>query len=411
VSPRRRGGGELAPSAAALAALGPYARTTLTVHALGRALPLDVPHDVFASKAIDDGTLLLLRNLPPGAPRSFLDLGCGYGALGLPTAARFPQARALLVDRDLLAVRASAHNARSLALGNVETRSGLGFADLPCGAAPFDWIVCNVPARIGAAAIGHFLEAGRGLLAGGGELRIVVIRDLCATVEAQARDRGLSQLRRIAEGTRHSVYALAPGASGVPLEDLEIYARDETRLAAFGRELRLLRPQDASEDPAHASALQLLLDALPRTEPRRVLCYRCGYGAVPIAARLRYPAAEVVATDRDLLDTAFTALNARTLGLAGPALRIAPAVFPAEALPEGGADLVLGESWAPAGQAVFARELRETQALLAPGGESLVLASERQAREWVAPGAAAVLLRRSGACLLRVTRPRVHRPP
>src|SRR5438094_1684685 len=144
------------PSAGAVEALGPYARTRLTVRAPGVALPLDVPADVFATRAIDEGTLLLLRNLPTGRPGSLLDLGCGYGALGLPIAARFPEARALLVDRDLLAVRASAHNARSLDLGNVEARSGLGFADLPRGSGPFDWIVCNVPARIGGAAIGHF---------------------------------------------------------------------------------------------------------------------------------------------------------------------------------------------------------------------------------------------------------------
>src|SRR5438445_5893317 len=107
------------PRPSALDALGPYARTQLTVKALGLALALDVPADVFASRAIDDGTLLLLRNLPGRAPASLLDLGCGYGALGLPVAARYPQARALLVDRDLLAVRAAAHNASALGLGNV----------------------------------------------------------------------------------------------------------------------------------------------------------------------------------------------------------------------------------------------------------------------------------------------------
>ena len=107
-----------APSAAAAAALGPYARTRLTVRALGLSLPLDVPADVFATRAIDAGTLLLLRNLPQRAPASVLDLGCGYGALGLPVAAKFPQASALLVDRDLLAVRAAAHNARCLVLNS-----------------------------------------------------------------------------------------------------------------------------------------------------------------------------------------------------------------------------------------------------------------------------------------------------
>ena len=49
-----------APSRAAVDALGPYARTRLSVRALGVSVPLDVPADVFATRAIDQGTLLLV---------------------------------------------------------------------------------------------------------------------------------------------------------------------------------------------------------------------------------------------------------------------------------------------------------------------------------------------------------------
>ena len=57
---------------------------------------------------------------------------------------RFPRARAVLVDRDLLAVRASAHNARALGRGNVRALPSLGYRDLPPGAAPFDWLLCDM---------------------------------------------------------------------------------------------------------------------------------------------------------------------------------------------------------------------------------------------------------------------------
>src|SRR5205085_2632779 len=112
-------------------ALGPYARGKLAVLAPGfPRVVLDVPWDVFSSQRIDEGTLLLLANLPAGEPRSLHDLGCGYGALGLPAAARFASARCLLIDRDLLAVAASAHNAGALGLRNVEARPGLGYRGL-----------------------------------------------------------------------------------------------------------------------------------------------------------------------------------------------------------------------------------------------------------------------------------------
>jgi 16S rRNA G1207 methylase RsmC len=393
------------PSAAAVEALGPYARTRHTVRALGLALPLDVPADVFATRAIDEGTLLLLRNRPERSPGSLLDLGCGYGALGLPLAAKFPDARALLVDRDLLAVRAAAHNARSLGLANVEARPGLGYRDLSPGAR-FDLVLCNVPARIGARGVAYLLDAGRSLLNRQGELRAVVIRDLREQVETAQ----VPGLRLAAQGKNHLVYSVPPGPSRFALDDESVYARDETRFeAAPGRFLPLARPHDASEDPGHAPALGALLEAVPRGSPGTVLCFRCGYGALPLAARVRWPQARVVAQDRDLLDTTFLRRNASALGLGGEGLRIAETVFPSEALPEGGAGLVLGEASAPAGEAVFARELLEAKRLLAPGGEALVLASEKQAREWLpsaAASGAAVLLLRQASCILRIARPK-----
>jgi 16S rRNA G1207 methylase RsmC len=386
-------------------ALGPYARTRLTVRALGLALPLDVPADVFATRAIDDGTLLLLRNLPTGQPESLLDMGCGYGALGLPVAARFPDARAVLVDRDLLAVRAADHNARALGLGNVEARPGLGYRDLPEGAR-FDLVLCNVPARIGPRGVAYLLEAGRSLLTPRGELRAVVIRDLSEQVEAAQ----IAGARLAASGKNHLVYSVPPGPSRFAPGDESVYARDETRFeAAPGRILALSRPHDASEDPSHGKALAALLDAAPRGSPATVLSFRCGYGAVPLAARVRWPRARVVAQERDLLDAAFLRRNAAALGLGGDSLRVAETLFPSEALPEGGAGLVLGEASAAAGQAVFTRELLESRRLLAPGGEALVLASEKQAREWLPAAAASfasVLLRREGTCVLRVARPK-----
>jgi 16S rRNA (guanine1207-N2)-methyltransferase len=410
---RGRRPGADAPTPEAIAALGPYARGRLVVRTGDLALPLDVPFDVFASHAVDDGTLLLLGNLPETPPASFFDLGCGYGALGLPVAARFPRARALLVDRDLLAVRASAHNARRLALENVEVRPGLGYRDLDRREL-FDWILCNVPARIGERAIGHFLASGSARLTANGELRVVVIRDLCAVVESQASRLGLGGLVKVALGRRHAVYAMPPG-SAPPDEGEEIYARDETGIEALpGRTLRLERPQDASEDPERRNRLALLFEALPRKPPRSVLSYRCGYGAVPLSLRARYPEGRLVAQDRDLLALAFARRNAEALGLRGEGLSFAGCLFPSEAMGPGNADLIVGESSAPAGAGVFAREIRDARDLCSPGGEAVIAVTEKQAREWLPAAAegigAAILARRQGACIVRISRPRAVRP-
>jgi 16S rRNA G1207 methylase RsmC len=379
------------PSAAAWKALGPYARSRLVLRALGQTLSLDVPHDVFSTQRIDDGTLLLLEHLPQGEPERVLDLGCGYGALGLPIAARYPKASLLLVDRDLLAVAASAHNARALGLANVEARPGLGYHGL--SGRRFDWVLCNVPARIGPVAIRYLLEGGQSL---GAEVRVVVIRDLAPVVEGL----GLRGLSHVARGPRHDVFALPPAARSVDLDDDSVYARDQTRFAG----LSLSRPHDASEDPTHLPRLALLFEALPRAAPASAFVFRCGYGPLPLALKARHPSCEVVAQERDLLDAAFLRRNAQALGLS---VEVRESLFPEEAVRGRTFPLVCGELSAPAGQDVALRELQEAEKLLSPRGEALILASEKQEREWLRKARfATVLLRREGACVLRISRRR-----
>ena len=151
-------------------------KTTFQYSVLGQNLKLNVPHDVFSTQRIDEGTILLLENLPHSAPKTILDMGCGYGALGLPIASQFPNATIDMVDRDLLAVQWSQINARENSLTNVNAYGSLGFRDVK--KASYDWILCNVPARIGNPFIEDFIESGRRKLSAEGELRVVVIRDL-----------------------------------------------------------------------------------------------------------------------------------------------------------------------------------------------------------------------------------------
>ncbi len=406
------------PSREAWAALGPYARTRLTVHALGKSLALDVPGDVFSTQRIDEGTQLLLSHLPAAEPTRLLDLGCGYGALGLPVAARFPSCRALLVDRDLLAVAASAHNARALGLVNVEARPSLGFRDLPDANERFDWLLCNVPARIGATAIGHFLLEGRALLSPGGEVRVVVIRDLVPVVRAAAVARGFAdEVREIVHGPRHSVFALeasksaaadraptlsaAPGADGID----SIYARDESPLpiphGSHAPSISLVRPHDASEDPRHAEALAFFFSAFPRTAPARVLAFRCGFGGAALASLALWPGAHVVAQERDLLDATFLVRNARALSM-HQRLDARTTLFPGEAAAKQVFDLVVGELSSSAGDLVAARELKEARAMLAPRGQAFVLAPQKM-NEAIARANAgfSLLLERGGFAIWR----------
>ena len=100
--------------------------------------------------------------------------------------------------------------------------------------------------------------------------------------------------------------------------------------------------------------------------------------------------------------------NARNLALP---IEVRETLFHADGLEPGSFSLVVGELSSPAGPLVAARELQDSADLLAAGGEALIVATEKQERDWF-PGAApkkaalTLLLRRQGASVLRISRPR-----
>lgn len=58
----------------------PFRRLPVRATVWGRELSLTSGSGVFAQGRLDTGTAVLFRATRPLAPRTFLDLGCGYGA-------------------------------------------------------------------------------------------------------------------------------------------------------------------------------------------------------------------------------------------------------------------------------------------------------------------------------------------
>lgn len=352
----------------------PYFQARLKLRRGAREFHLVTPHSVFSSSRIDGGTILLLDHLPQGTPRSFLDLGCGYGALGLPVAAEFPDARGVLIDRDLLAVEFTRRNAGLSAITNVEIRGGLGYGDLPASPSAFDWILCNIPARVGDRVIAHFISAGMGRLRAGGELRLVIISPLASSVDEAAARYGLER-QVVARSARHAVFAFPAAGPREAGGGLDVYLRDTIRLDLPER-LVLHRPTDLADEPHRLTeAIPLLAGSLPREEPSRILAFRSGYGLVPALALERYPRAEVVAQDRDLLATAFTAWNCEG---SRSRLRVEATVDLEPLQRMGPFDLALGELSPPLGVAATLHELNQVRSALALGGKALIVGLSKQ---------------------------------
>lgn len=341
---------------------------------LGRVFRFATGPGLFSADRVDDGTRLLIENLPVDPPGSVLDMGCGYGALGLPIAARFPEARFTLVDRDTLAVEYARANAETHALGNVETRPSLGYRDLP-GDARFSWVLCNVPARIGDEGIRYLIGEGARRLESSGELRVVVITDLAPIVERLEKEEGWQRRARV-EGQRHVVFAYGAQPAAGETEHERRYRRDTIEVGA----LKLDRPHDINEDLGHLrEGLPLLLDLLPRSPKGEALVWRGGYGAA--AMTLAQRGAKVLAADRDLLATTFTRLNAASRGLSVETVEAHALSRLVEG--KGPFSLVAGELHPSAGEALNLEDLLASTRALGPGGQSLWLGLTRQAKGWI----------------------------
>ena len=353
--------------------IDPWFKSTFQYSALGTNLKVQIPHDVFSTQRIDEGTLLLLDHLPTNEPTSILDMGCGYGALGLPIAAHYPKTKIEMVDRDLLAVAWSQKNADLNSLTNVKTYGSLGFRDVP---GKFDWILCNVPARIGEPFIKNLIHLGCTKLNPGGELRVVVINDLAPFV---------SEMNLIIKGPRHSVYSITQSPlTGEPTPPETLYLRDQVKMDG----LTLNRPFDLGGDDQKrlAIGLPVFMDTLPRQVPAqnfKVLCFRSGYGQLPLISKKRWPNAQVVAVDRDLLGTTFTRHNAKTLGLDQNLEVRESAHFPDAIQPEEKFNLILGELSPSADEAVAIAEMQAIEQSLVKGGEALILCLDKVEKTWI----------------------------
>ncbi|WP_428608463.1 class I SAM-dependent methyltransferase [Sedimenticola sp.] len=102
---------------------------------------------LFSPKGIDEGSRLLLDHLEVGEADNTLDLGCGYGPLGLTLARLAPQGTSILVDKDFVAIDYSQKNAQINGITNTEIFLSNGFSQI--GDRRFDLIVSNLPAKTG----------------------------------------------------------------------------------------------------------------------------------------------------------------------------------------------------------------------------------------------------------------------
>lgn len=126
---------------------------------------------VFARGGVDPGTRLLIEAMQIAPGDTVLDLGCGYGAIGLVAARLARLGRVVLVDVNERAVELAAKNARRLHLSNVEVYQGDGTE--PVQGQIFDVVLSNPPIRAGRATVRRLVREVHAILAPGGRFTFV----------------------------------------------------------------------------------------------------------------------------------------------------------------------------------------------------------------------------------------------
>lgn len=128
---------------------------------------------VFSKRGIDFGSRLLIENLTlqSGAER-LLDVGCGYGPIGLFAAKLYSQLTVTMLDINERAVALARENARSNHIDNVEVLRSDLFSAL--GDRRFDVIVSNPPIRAGKETVHRIFEGAAERLVSDGHLWIVI---------------------------------------------------------------------------------------------------------------------------------------------------------------------------------------------------------------------------------------------
>lgn len=132
---------------------------------------------IFSPKAIDEGSRLLLDYLDINPSDDCLDVGCGYGVLGMAMAKLAPQGRSVLVDKDFVAVEYAKKNCELNKLGNTEVFLSNGFNHIP-KEYRFDLIVSNLPAKVGNEQHYLYLFDAYDRLKPGGRFVVVTINGL-----------------------------------------------------------------------------------------------------------------------------------------------------------------------------------------------------------------------------------------
>ncbi|HUR50142.1 MAG TPA: class I SAM-dependent methyltransferase [Acidimicrobiales bacterium] len=365
-------------------------RTTLNLYPFGESfhhgevdlaqnrvrLKFQVGEGVFSAASVDVGTRLLLRTLagPEHATRSrVLDLGCGYGPLGLTLASMAPRQSVDLVDRDAVALAYARLNADQHQAGSIRVEPGLGWADIPEDRT-YDLVVSNIPAKVGPAAVESWLLDGRPHLDPDGLVAVVVINRLEEEVDRVLSAAGIEVLLRQANRGHVAIhYRLGTDSSPRPRPRMAVQDRGRAAFSAGKVKWTARTAWGVPEFDSLHHATKLALRAVREIHRRpsmHAAVIGTGIGHGTLALREAVRPEELHLFDRDLLALRVTAANLADAGFPRAALTLHHT--PLVEAPPASLDVCLAVFTTPVPQKVVDAVVASCAAALRPAGRLIV---------------------------------------
>jgi len=178
----------------------------LRVDLLGEKMTFLTDAGVFSKKMVDFGSQLLLKCLEVNQGETVLDVGCGYGPLGLSLAKAYG-VQATMVDINNRALDLARQNAERNKVTATIFQSNI-YEQVE---GKFDHVISNPPIRAGKQVVHEIIEKSKDFLGIGGDLTIVIqkkqgspsakskMEEVFGNCEIVKKDKGYYILRSVKE--------------------------------------------------------------------------------------------------------------------------------------------------------------------------------------------------------------------
>jgi 16S rRNA (guanine1207-N2)-methyltransferase len=147
-------------------------RRTVEANLRGFRLKLTTDAGVFSKGGVDFGTKVLIECMQVGPHDEVLDVGCGYGPIGLVAAKLAEKGHVVMVDINERAVELARQNAEANGIRNVTILQGDKLEAVR--GQLFDVILTNPPIRAGKAVVHQIFADSLDHLKDGGSLWVVI---------------------------------------------------------------------------------------------------------------------------------------------------------------------------------------------------------------------------------------------